>query len=81
MSPFISFSQPVVDLETGKVTKTKVSRAICAVAKWRDTAELFHTTDNIKKAQDMLAELQTILVGLGAKIEKRVTSKGRRIVL
>jgi TATA-binding protein-associated factor len=81
VSPFISFSQPVVDLETGKVTKTKVSRAICAVAKWRDTAELFHTTDNIKKAQDMLAELQTILVGLGAKIEKRVTSKGRRIVL
>lgn len=64
------------DLETGKVTKTKVSRAICTVAKWRDTAELFHTVDNIKKAEDMLAELQTILEGLGAKIEKRVPMKG-----
>jgi hypothetical protein len=29
----------------------------------------------------MLAELQTILEGLGAKIPKRVAAKGRRIVL
>jgi hypothetical protein len=70
----------MVDLETGKVTKTKVSRAICTVAKWRDTAELFHTVDNIKKAQDMLAELQTILEGLGAKIEKPIAAKGTWIV-
>ena len=29
----------------------------------------------------MLAELQTIMEGLGAKIPKRVAAKGRRIVL
>ncbi|KAF8219035.1 hypothetical protein L208DRAFT_1344285, partial [Tricholoma matsutake] len=40
-----------------------------------DTAELFHTVDNIQKAQDMLAELQVILEGLGAKIEKQVAAK------
>lgn len=58
------------------MTKSKVSRAICAVAKWRDTAELFHTVDNIRKAKDMLAELQNILEGLGAKVEKVGTPKG-----
>lgn len=53
-----------------------MSRTIVAVAKWRDTAELFHTDDNAKKAEDMLAELQAILEGLGAKLEKKVATKG-----
>ena len=76
LCPLFSLPQTIIDLETGKVTKTKVSRAICTVAKWRDTAELFHTVENIRKAEDMLAQLQTILGGLGAKIERRATGKG-----
>ncbi|RDB19056.1 Transcription regulatory protein SNF2 [Hypsizygus marmoreus] len=60
------------DLEGGKPTKAKVSRAIRAVAKWKECAELFHTDENIKKADDMLAELQVIMEGLGAKLKKPV---------
>jgi len=58
------------------VTKSKISRTICAVAKWRDTAQLFHTTNNIKKAQEMLEEIEKIVDGLGEKREKRVATKG-----
>jgi len=63
------------DLETGKPTKAKVSRAIRAVAKWKECAELFNTFENIKKAEDMLAELQVVMEGLGAKVNKQAEQK------
>ena len=64
------FLMYVTDLENGKPTKTKVSRAIRAVAKWKECAELLNTTENIAKADEMLAKLQTILEGMGAKLIK-----------
>ncbi|GLB36948.1 putative aortic smooth muscle cell differentiation [Lyophyllum shimeji] len=65
------------DLEIGKPTKAKVDRAIRAVARWKECAELFNTPDNVKKAEDMLAELRAILEGLGAKLKKRSEPKGK----
>ncbi|KAF9444080.1 hypothetical protein P691DRAFT_678274 [Macrolepiota fuliginosa MF-IS2] len=59
------------DLEKEKATKAKVNRVICAVAKWKQCAELFHTPENLKKAEDMLANLQEILEGLGVKLVKK----------
>jgi len=73
---YFSFLTQTIDLETGKPTKAKVSRAIRAVAKWKECAELFSTPDNIKKAEDMLAELEAILEGLGAKLDKKVERQG-----
>ncbi|KAF5370979.1 hypothetical protein D9615_010044 [Tricholomella constricta] len=64
------------DLENGKPTKAKVSRAIWAVSKWKSCAQLYNTPDNVKAAEDMLAELQAILEALGAKIKKRVEPAG-----
>jgi TATA-binding protein-associated factor len=68
------------DLENGKPTKTKVSRAIRAVAKWKECAELLKTTENIAKADKMLAKLQTILEGMGAKLIKSSEAKGEQIL-
>ncbi|KAF9447919.1 hypothetical protein P691DRAFT_670489 [Macrolepiota fuliginosa MF-IS2] len=67
------------DLELGKPTKAKVNHAIRAVAKWKECAELFHTDENIKKAGEMLIELQVIMEGLGAKISKKETARGSRV--
>lgn len=66
-----------LDLENGKPTKAKVSRAIRAVAKWKECAELFHTSENIEKAEEMLARLQDILENLGAKVEKKLQPKSK----
>ncbi|KAF8220211.1 hypothetical protein L208DRAFT_1186029, partial [Tricholoma matsutake] len=63
-----------------KTCPNKIGAIALAAFKGKDTAKLFHTIDNVKKAQDMLAELQTILEGVGAKIEKRVALKCRWIV-
>lgn len=60
----------VIDLEVDKLMKVKVNCTICAVAKWKECAELFSTADNIHKAKEMLVELDTIMEGLGAKITR-----------
>ncbi|KAF9441652.1 hypothetical protein P691DRAFT_683240 [Macrolepiota fuliginosa MF-IS2] len=65
------------DLDQGKPTKAKVNRAIRAVAKWKECAELLHTAENIKKAEDMLAEIQVIMEGLGAKVVKPKVPKAK----
>ncbi|KAJ3563513.1 hypothetical protein NP233_g8897 [Leucocoprinus birnbaumii] len=67
-----------VELETGKPTKAKVARTIRAVAKWKDTAELFGLPADLKNAEDMLSELATIMAGLGVKIQKnpKIKPKG-----
>ncbi|KAF8054476.1 P-loop containing nucleoside triphosphate hydrolase protein [Lyophyllum atratum] len=64
------------DLENGKPTKAKLSRAIHAVAKWKECSILFNTPENVEKAAAMLADLQEIMEGLGAKLDKRAQSKG-----
>ncbi|KAF8054482.1 P-loop containing nucleoside triphosphate hydrolase protein [Lyophyllum atratum] len=63
-------------LENGKPTKAKLSRAIHAVAKWKECSILFNTPENVEKAAAMLADLQEIMEGLGAKLDKRAQSKG-----
>lgn len=76
--PSLSDCSP--DLEVGKLTKLKVTRTIRAVAKWKECAELFSTADNVRKAEEMLAELDAIMEGLGANINgsKSKAAKGER---
>ena len=69
-----------LDLESGKPTKSNVSRAIRAVAKWKECAEFFNTAENIEKSEEMLASLNAVLEGLGAKIEKPVERKGTKLL-
>jgi hypothetical protein len=71
-------SHCVLDLESGKPAKSSVSRAIRAVAKWKECAELFATVENISKSEEMLASLNAVLEELGAKIKKPVERKGTR---
>ncbi|KAF8074473.1 P-loop containing nucleoside triphosphate hydrolase protein [Lyophyllum atratum] len=66
------------DLENGKLTKAKVSRTIHAVAKWKECSTLFNTARNVEAAESMLADLEEIMEGLGAKLGKRTKSKGER---
>lgn len=52
---------------------------IKAVAKWRDTASVIGTAEDVKKAEDMLAELSDIMESLGAKVKKSASSKRQGI--
>ncbi|KAF9443968.1 hypothetical protein P691DRAFT_808051 [Macrolepiota fuliginosa MF-IS2] len=67
------------DLEVGKLTKAKITRTIRAVAKWKECAEIFHTDENVQKAEEMLAQLQVIMEGLGAKFTKKPEVKSKSI--
>ncbi|KAG5719786.1 DNA repair protein rhp26 [Termitomyces sp. T112] len=58
------------------LTKTAVTQMIRAAAKWRDASELFSTPENTAAATEMLAQLQTVMAGLGVKVDKRIESKG-----
>jgi len=60
-----------IDLEDGKLTKANVNRAIRAVAKWKECAELLRTPKDIQETHGMLAELESTLEGLGANLGKR----------
>ncbi|KXN81813.1 hypothetical protein AN958_03743 [Leucoagaricus sp. SymC.cos] len=66
------------DLKNGKLTKAKVTRAIRAVAKWKECAELLSNNEHIQKADGMLGELQVVMVSLGAEIpkEKKIEPSG-----
>ncbi|KAF5344438.1 hypothetical protein D9756_011277, partial [Leucocoprinus leucothites] len=59
-----------IDLETNKPTKANVARTIRAVAKWKETAELFSAPGDIKTANEMLGELQRIMEDIGANVKK-----------
>ncbi|KAF5347354.1 hypothetical protein D9756_010005 [Leucocoprinus leucothites] len=65
-------------LELGNLTLKNVGKAIRDVAKWKEVSELYNTAENIKKAEEMLGDLQVIMETLGAQIpkEKRVARKG-----
>ncbi|KAJ3566667.1 hypothetical protein NP233_g6859 [Leucocoprinus birnbaumii] len=64
-----------VDLETDKPTKAKVTHTIRAVARWKDTAEIFGLPEDLKNAESMLEELKAIMEGLGTPVEKRSEMK------
>ncbi|KAF5362324.1 hypothetical protein D9756_002852 [Leucocoprinus leucothites] len=66
-------------LEIEPLTKAKVSHAIQTVATWREHAEISHIDEHVKKAKDMLANLETVMEGLGAKIVKRKAVKPRKV--
>ena len=59
-----------VDLDDSKVTKPRLRKVIRAVSKWREIAEVFDTPENMKKILEMQAELDRLMMGLGAKIKK-----------
>ncbi|KAF5345577.1 hypothetical protein D9756_011032 [Leucocoprinus leucothites] len=65
------------ELEMGNLTTKNVGKAIRDVAQWKEVSELYNTTENIKKAEEMMGDLQVIMETLGAEIpkEKRVTRK------
>lgn len=65
------------------MTRLKVNKAIRAVAKWKECAELFSTSENIRKAEEMLARLQVVMEGLGAKIPKasRIQTKRTSVLI
>lgn len=69
---FLDSSYRLIELAEGKPTKAKVNKTIRAVAKWKECAETLSTVDNIAAAEEMLAELQTIMETLGAKISSKV---------
>ncbi|KAF5344039.1 hypothetical protein D9756_011548 [Leucocoprinus leucothites] len=66
------------ELEIGNLTLKNVGKAIRDVAQWKEVSELYNTQENIRKAEEMLGDLQVIMETLGAQIpkEKRVARKG-----
>ncbi|KAG6876903.1 hypothetical protein C0993_012196 [Termitomyces sp. T159_Od127] len=63
-------------MENKPLTKTNLTSMIRAVAKWRDTSELFSTPENTYAATEMLAQLQTVMTGLGVNVSRRIEPKG-----
>ncbi|KAG6871948.1 hypothetical protein C0995_014639 [Termitomyces sp. Mi166 len=59
------------------LTKTAVTQMIRAVAKWRDTSELFSTPENTAAATEMLAQVQAVMTQLGVDVGKRIEPKGK----
>lgn len=64
------------ELESEKPSKASVKHAIRSVAKWRDTSELFSTPENTAAAQEALAQLQSVMEGLGVKVARHLEPKG-----
>ncbi|KAJ3564157.1 hypothetical protein NP233_g8477 [Leucocoprinus birnbaumii] len=69
-----------VDLETDKPTKAKVARAIRAVAKWKEAAELFCVPQDMENAENMLTELSRIMEGLGARVKRTTDTKAKGVI-
>ncbi|KAJ3564613.1 hypothetical protein NP233_g8186 [Leucocoprinus birnbaumii] len=61
-------------LKTEEVTKGKVAAAIRAVAKWKECLELTKTASEVKEAQGMLEELETIMQDLAAAMAAKKES-------
>ncbi|KAG6879693.1 hypothetical protein C0992_012793 [Termitomyces sp. T32_za158] len=59
------------------LTKAAITNIICAVAKWRDTSELFSTPENTATAMEMLVQLQTVIAGLGVDVARRIKCKDK----
>ncbi|KIK51761.1 hypothetical protein GYMLUDRAFT_251819 [Collybiopsis luxurians FD-317 M1] len=57
-------------LSDGKPTKSKITAAIRAVAKWKDIAEIYCTESNVSKAASMLDSINEVLNALGAELPK-----------
>jgi hypothetical protein len=68
----------LIAFDEGPVTKSTVIQTIRSVSKWKDLAQVYGTPENISKVDDMLAELNRVLEGLGAKVPKKPTSSARK---
>ncbi|KAG6852776.1 hypothetical protein C0991_009199 [Blastosporella zonata] len=64
------------ELESSTPTRAKITKAIRAVAKWRDTAQLLASPATLAAAEEMHAQIQAIMESLGAKVKGRVPLKG-----
>ncbi|KNZ77885.1 hypothetical protein J132_03161 [Termitomyces sp. J132] len=49
---------------------------IHTAAKWCDASELFSTPQNTPAAIEILVQLQTVIAGLGMKVDRHIESKG-----
>lgn len=65
----------VVDLQDETVTKIQIRAVIRAVAKWRGIVELLNTPENIEMIEMMEGELDRLMEGLGAKVNRKAKKR------
>ncbi|KAH0584622.1 hypothetical protein H2248_010155 [Termitomyces sp. 'cryptogamus'] len=63
------------------LTKTAVIQMIHTAAKWCDASELFSTPQNTPAAIEILVQLQTVIAGLGMKVDRHIESKVSALAL
>ncbi|KXN81008.1 Nuclear protein STH1/NPS1 [Leucoagaricus sp. SymC.cos] len=54
-------------LNEGKLTKAKLNRAVCDVAKWKECAEILGIPADVQTAKEMLTEIQEMMEEVKAK--------------
>lgn len=60
-------------------TTAKVRGLIRAVAKWRNLATIYGTEANLRKADEMLANLNNVIESMGARVMKPGLGAGKRM--
>ena len=66
-------SRLIPEINEGRVTKAKLDNTVRSVSKWKDTAELWGTTENMDNAGQMMAELERLLEEVGVAVRKSST--------
>jgi len=57
-------------LDRNALTKANINNVIRALGKWRDLAELYCTTSELEKVEEMHDELQRLLSGLDQTMKR-----------
>jgi hypothetical protein len=67
-----------LDLDREKPTKTKIKAVIVKVMRWKGLAEILQTTGVERKIEEMEAELERLMVGLGADVKPAASTKSSK---
>jgi hypothetical protein len=49
-----------------------------AVSNWKNLIDIYGTDDNIRKAEDMLSEVERLLLACGAEVKKILKTSSTR---